>query len=319
MIKKIFRFLIIFICILSIASCHKEDDDKINIVTTIFPEYDWVKQIITDSSNIDVSLLMDKNIDLHSFSPNFADIKKINESDLFIYVGGESDSWVDGVLESCSNKNIITINLLEVLGESAKLEEAVEGMQDAEHEHEHEDEHEHEEEYDEHVWLSLKNAHLFVEVIKEEIIKLDPENKDKYEANAQNYLDKLDALDVRYQEMVDNANFDTLLFGDRFPFRYLVDDYGLKYYAAFSGCSSEANASFETIIFLSKKVDELNLKVILALENSNLETAYAIKNNTKNKNQYILKVNSLQSSVASTDSYLSIMEANLAIFMEALN
>ena len=313
MIKKIFRFLIIFICILSIASCHKGDDDKINIVTTIFPEYDWVKQIITDCSNIDVSLLMDKNIDLHSFSPNFADIKKINESDLFIYVGGESDSWVDGVLESCKNKNLITINLLNVLGEKVKLEEKVEGMQE---DNNHED---HEEEYDEHVWLSLKNAILFVNAIKDAIVKINPENSVKYETNALNYIEQLNVMDARYQEMVDNANLDTLLFGDRFPFRYLVDDYGLKYYAAFSGCSSEANASFETIIFLSKKIDELNLKVILVLENSNLETAYAIKNNTKSKDQTILNVNSLQSSVASTDSYLSIMETNLAIFMEALN
>ena len=315
MIKRIIQILTFLLLIVLMIGCQKDEDNKISIVTTIFPEYDWVNEIIGDSEQFSVTLLMDKNIDLHSFSPNFSDIKKINECDLFIYVGGESDHWVDDVLASCPSEKLRTINLIEVLGDLAKLEEEIEGMEEA-----HEDEHDHDDaEYDEHVWLSLRNATIFVNEIKEVIKALDENNASKYETNAQNYLAKLAALDARYQEMVENAAYDTLLFGDRFPFRYLVDDYNLNYFAAFSGCSSEANASFETIIFLSRKVDELNLKVILALENSNLETATAIKNNTINKNQKILKINSLQSSVLSTDSYLSIMEANLLVLEEALN
>ncbi len=208
------------------------DNGKIQIVTTIFPEYDWVMNVLGDkASNADVKMLLDTGVDLHSFQPTAEDILKISTCDLFIYVGGESDEWVDDALQEATNKDMIVINLLDVLGDSVKEEEVVEGMQAEEHEHEHEGEegHDHEDEeeveYDEHVWLSLKNASVLVESISEALQKADPDNADSYKKNASDYIEKLNALDVRYEETVSNASVNTLLFGDRFPFRYLVDDY----------------------------------------------------------------------------------------------
>ena len=220
------------------------------------------------------------------------------------------------------------VNLLEVLGDKVKNEEVVEGMQEEEHEHEdgeeHEEgeEHEHEEEADEHVWLSLKNAEVLVGTISNALQEVDPGNKDAYAANADAYVKKLSALDAEYQTAVDNAARKTVLFGDRFPFRYLVDDYGLNYYAAFVGCSAETEASFETISFLAKKVDELKLPCVLTIEGKNHKIAETIVKNTAPKSQKILTMDSMQSTtskdVASGTTYFSVMEKNLAVLKEAL-
>ena len=189
-------------------------------------------------------------------------------------------------------------------------------------EHEEGEAHEHEEEADEHVWLSLKNAEVLVGAISNALQELDVENKDIYAANADAYMKKLAALDAEYQTAVDNATRKTVLFGDRFPFRYLVDDYGLNYYAAFVGCSAETEASFETISFLAKKADELNLPCVLTIEGKNHKIAETIVKNTAPKSQRILTMDSMQSTtskdVASGTTYLSVMEKNLAVLKEAL-
>ncbi len=216
------------------------------------------------------------------------------------------------------------INLLEVLGDSVKTEEVVEGMQETEHDHDEgeEHEHEHEEEKDEHVWLSLKNAEVLVNAISNSLQELDPDNKDAYAANSEAYVKKLAALDADYQAAVDAAAYKTVLFGDRFPFRYLVDDYGLSYYAAFVGCSAETEASFETISFLAKKVDELKLPCVLTIEGAQHKIAETIVQNTAEKNQKILTMDSMQSTtsedVANGTTYLSVMEKNLSVLKEAL-
>ncbi|MCR4771813.1 MAG: metal ABC transporter substrate-binding protein, partial [Oscillospiraceae bacterium] len=210
------------------------ESGRLRIVTTIFPEYDWVINVLGDSrAKADVSMLLDTGVDLHSFRPTAADILKISDCDLFIYVGGESDDWVDDALREAENKDMIVVDLLAVLGGSAKAEETVEGMQ-AEEDHEAE-----EAAYDEHVWLSLRCAAALVGRISEAVQSLDPGHADVYRENAEAYLAKLDALDAAYGDAVSEAAADTLLFGDRFPFRYLTDDYGLRYYAAFAGCSAE--------------------------------------------------------------------------------
>lgn len=182
---------------------------------------------------------------------------------------------------------------------------------------------EHEEkEYDEHVWLSLKNAQTLCKAIAEALETADPEHKDVYAANVDSYLEKLSSLDGQYQDAVANASQKTLLFGDRFPFRYMVDDYGLKYYAAFAGCSAESEASFETISFLAKKVDELGLKNIMTIENSDQKIAKTIRDNTKDKNQEILSLDSMQSTtsedVKNGTTYLSVMESNLDVLKKAM-
>lgn len=294
--------------------------EKLKIVTTIFPEYDWVRQIAGDKvSDMDIAMLLDNGVDLHSYQPTADDIMKISDCDLFIYVGGESDEWVNDALKEAVNKDMQVINLLDVLGEQVKIEELVEGMQDTEHEEEEEHE---EKEYDEHVWLSLKNAETLCDAIAEALGNADPDNKAVYDTNKAAYIDQLVSLDNQYREVADQASVKTLLFGDRFPFRYLVDDYGLSYYAAFAGCSAESEASFETISFLAQKIDELGLKYVMTIEKSDQKIAKTIIENTQNKDQSILTLDSMQSTTsadaANGMTYLSIMEGNLNILKEAL-
>lgn len=340
--KKITALLLaLFMLVGVLAGCGKQNDtnqtDKLSIVTTIFPEYDWVREILGDKAdNAEITMLLDNGVDLHSYQPTADDIVKISDCDLFIYVGGESDEWVEDALRNAANRNMKVINLLEVLGDSVKTEEIVEGMQEAEHEHEdaeehehedahaHEDaeEHEHEEEADEHVWLSLKNAKMLVRVISKALQELDPNNKDIYAANADAYVKKLSALDAEYQTAVDAASNKTILFGDRFPFRYLVDDYGLRYYAAFVGCSAETEAGFETISFLAKRVDEWKLPCVLTIEGAQHKIAETVVRNTTAKNQRVLTMDSMQSTtskdVKNGTTYLSVMEKNLSVLKEAL-
>ncbi len=470
------------------------NEKKLKVVTTIFPEYDWVKNIAgEEAENMDLTMLLDNGVDLHSYQPTADDIMKISDCDLFVYVGGESDAWVEDALKEAVNKNMQVVNLLDVLKDSIKTEEAKPGMQaedghnhgyshfedsdvqdrtladwdgdwqsvypyledgtldpvmakkaesgekteeeykeyyengyktdvsqitiDAENntmcfvkdgvaskatyaykgyqiydyasgsrgvryffeatsgdegapkyvqfsdhgiapgkaEHFHiyagndgfdalsqemenwptyypanmsgteivEDMLEHEEkEYDEHVWLSLRNAQTLCNAIAESLETVDPAHKDVYAANLESYNEKLSALDAQYQDTVADASQKTLLFGDRFPFRYMVDDYGLNYYAAFAGCSAESEASFETISFLAKKVDELGLKNIMTIENSDQKIAQTIRDNTKDKNQEILSMDSMQSTtsddVKNGTTYLSVMEDNLKVLKEAL-
>ena len=503
-----------------------ESDGELKIVTTIFPEYDWVKTILGDKAeNSELTLLLDNGVDLHSYQPTAEDIVKIKECDMFVYVGGESDEWVEDVLEASENKDMVVINLLDVLGDSVKEEEIVEGMEhehehehskevstfedsevqdrelsdwegdwqsayplvldgsldkawehkaeegdmtaaeykdyytkgyktdytaisihdnkisftdnkgnvtesaykyngfyiqnwstetkaamyrfeaedkeagapiyiefndhiiepsDAEHFHirmsnesydaivdpegnwptffdaslspegvcdevighgkheddededdeEHEDadhedadheEHEHEEgeeEKDEHVWLSLKNASVLCEEIATQLGTIDEANKDFYKSNYEAYKKELDDLDAEYQAAVEAGDKDTILFGDRFPFRYMVDDYGLKYYAAFAGCSAESEASFDTVIFLAGKVDELGLPAIMTIEGDDHKIAETVQENTKSKDQKILTLDSLQSTtskdIENGTTYLSVMKSNLDVLKEAL-
>lgn len=294
---------------------------KLKIVTTIFPEYDWVKSILGDQTeNVELTMLLDNGVDLHSYQPTADDIAKISDCDLFIYVGGESDGWVDDALKNASNKNMKVVNLLDVLGDSIKEEEVVEGMETEAEEEEADGEEE--PEYDEHVWLSLKNTKTLCSAIASNLEAIDPDHADIYKTNVSDYIDALTDLDQQYQTAVNDSKHKTLLFGDRFPFRYMVDDYGLNYYAAFVGCSAETEASFETITFLAQKVDELDLKYVMTIEKSDQKIANTIIQNTKDKNQQILTLDSMQSTtsddVANGTTYLSVMQNNLTVLKQAL-
>ena len=481
---------------------------KLKVVTTIFPEYDWAKEVIGEKAdNVELTLLLNNGVDLHSYQPSVKDIAKISESDIFVYVGGESDEWVDEVLKNAKNPNMKVINLLEVLGDRVKAEEVVEGM---EHEHGHEHHHEahshshtaeihaddikdrtlsefngewqslypvlmsgeleeyvehqaeekaksekdmrkeiadkwncgvkivkingdkitinydngksvsgkyayagyaikkneegkitnvrykfeakdsgvpkyvmfndhgfapsekvahfhfyygdknfeefmdskiisyfvdsklsahqcedlllghdhvhhheeEEEELDEHVWLSLRNSKILCSAIADALCEKDAANVATYKKNLASYTAKLDALDAKYIEAVKTGSKNTLLFGDRFPFRYLVDDYGLKYYAAFVGCSAESEASFKTIVFLSEKVNELDLHCVCQIETGNGKIAKTVISNSKNKKAKVLTFDSLQSTTAKhikkSATYLGAMEKNLEVLKEAL-
>lgn len=487
--KRIIVLLLSALMVLSVLSgCDNKknnNDNKLKVVTTIFPIYDWVKEVLGDV-DADVEVLLNNGVDLHSYQPSIEDIAKINDADVFMYIGHESG--IESVLKNI-NKNVKEINLMEVLGDDVKSEEIVDGMEDehnhskevstfkddevedrslsdwngewqsaypfaldgtldkafesmakdgemsadeyktyylngyktdiasieikgdhidftysdgtkvgsdykyvgyyiqnwstgtkaamyrfeaenmdtdapkyiefndhmiepanAEHFHirtsnesfdaivdpenswptffpmdmdgeeicEHLEGHDGHES-DEHIWLSLRNAKKCVEAIKEVLCQLDSSNQEIYESNAEEYIKKLEMLDAEYEDVVDKSKNDTLVFGDRFPFRYLVDDYNLNYYAAFAGCLSESEASFNTITFLAKKLDELGLTSILTIEGNNHKIAETIIKNTENKDQAILTLNSMQGRILEGDTYLSIMEANLEVLKKALN
>ena len=332
-------------------SIEKGNSNKISIVCTTFPQYDWVRNILgEEAERFYVTLLLDNGVDMHSYQPAVKDIATAGSSDLFIYVGGESDTWVEDALKEAKNKDLKAINLMETLDNFVKEEEVVEGMQEERkslgHSHEksskekqeqtqkesHENSQEingqkeaadEEPEYDEHIWLSIRNAEIMVKNIEKAIEQLDSDNAKVYQNNAENYIKKLDTLDKQYANTIQNAKYKAILFGDRFPFRYMADDYDLKYYAAFAGCSAETMAGFETVTFLAKKADELRLPVILTIENSDGRIAEAVKSNTTKKNQKILAMNSLQSvtkeQIADGITYLQVMQENLSVLSEALN
>ena len=316
----------------SVAESKSEETKKLNIVTTIFPAYDWVKQIVGDNKNVEISFLIDKGVDLHSYQASAADIAKITDSDLFVYVGGDSDGWAEDIIKE--NPNLKYINMVDSIGEAALAEELVEGMQDEEeHDHEGEEhaneegEHAHEEgehedgdeEIDEHVWLSIKNAETIVSAIEAKLAEIDPDNKAEYEKNANDYLAKLDELDKEYKDTLSSIQNKTIIVGDRFPFRYLVNEYGIKYYAAFKGCDAGSEASFETVKFLANKMDELNMSDIFIIDGSKGDLAKTIVDNTKDKNAKVLVLDSMQSTKSSDNaSYLDIMKKNLEVLKEVL-
>ena len=331
--------------IFSLVACNESSDKKpeqtkLSIVTTIYPEYAWVKEILGQRADSEeLTLLIKNGVDLHSYKPTAQDIAKIASANMVIYVGGESDEWIKDALEATPKKDRSEINLMKALGDRVKAEEIVEGMEAEhhhhhheehaeEHEHEHHSEHaeahEHEIENDEHVWLSLKNAEILVQKITVELAKLDLAHASAYKDNAADYIARITALDGDYRAAIESAHRKTILFGDRFPFRYLVDDYGIKYYAAFVGCSAESEASFETIAFLANKMDSDSLPAILTIEKGNKKIANAVLAASKNsKDAQILTINSMQAvteqQIAEGESYLSIMQTNLEILKKALN
>ena len=322
--RKMMRLLIAIFMLCFVAAavggCGKgKKNGKLSVVVTIFPEYDWVKEILGDNpGDAEITMLLDNGADLHSYQPTADDILKVQSCDVFIYVGGESDKWVDNVMAQKSNKNMVVLNLLDVLGDKVKEEEVVEGME-AEDEDEHDEE---EAEKDEHVWLSLKNASVICDAVKDALSKADKDNAELYEKNCKAYKEKLEKLDAEYEAAVKEASLKTLLFGDRFPFRYLTDDYDLEYYAAFAGCSAESEASFKTIKYLSDKINELKLKHVMKIESSNGKLANSIIENSGAKDVDVLSLNSIQS-ISREDmkngvSYISLMEGNLEVLKKAL-
>lgn len=320
--KKIISLLLTLILITaSFAGCSVSDlqidDGKLSVVAATFPEYDWVKNILGDSSDdVNLTMLLKSGVDLHNFQPSAADIVRILSCDVFIFTGGESDKWVSETLSASTNKDMVVIDLLNVLGSSAKEEEIVEGMQEENGEDE-------EVEYDEHVWLSLNNAKTFCSYISDRLGEINHDKKEIYKHNTKIYIEKLSSLDEKYREELDSAKYDTLIFADRFPFRYLTDDYDIKYYAAFAGCSAETEASFETVKFLADKLNLLNLPAVMTIEQSDCKIAKTVVDASGRSNVEILSLDSMQAITAADIergvTYLSIMEKNLDELNKALN
>ena len=322
---------------------------KISVIAVTYPQYDWLKNVLGERADaVDLKLLIKNGADLHSYQPSAQDIATIAGANMVVYVGGESDEWIEKALAATPKEGRIEVNMMKVLGDRVKEEEVVEGM---EHHHEHGEEaegpeHEHHEhakatepaeatsehhhhdeeeevENDEHIWLSLKNAEMLVKALAETIAKLDTAHATEYHMNAALYIAKISALDAQYRATMENATLKTILFGDRFPFRYLVDDYGIKYYAAFVGCSAESEASFETITFLAGKMDSLALPTIFTIDGSDGKIARAILDaSKKSKNAEVLMLNSMQSvkdeQIKAGADYLSIMRDNLEVLRKAI-
>lgn len=292
--------------ILGISDARKQSE-KLTIVTTNFPAYDFARAVAGDKAEI--KMLLKPGSEMHDFEPTPSDIIDIEKSNLFIYTGGESDEWVEDILEDTKvSKTLKMMDAVEVVEE-----EAIEGM---EAEEEEEDE---EPKFDEHVWTSPKNAKKIVNRIKDELIKVSPENEEAFEQNAADYSAELDELDNKFQAIVDNSKRKTIVFGDRFPLRYFADEYGLKYYAAFPGCSEQTEASSATIAFLVDKVKSEKIPVVFKIEMSSGKVAQTIADETDAK---VLTFNAAHN-ISADDfnagvAYVDIMEQNLSVLEEAL-
>lgn len=320
--KRITAIIVCAALLFVMSACGADTENgkgKINVVTTIFPVYDWVRNVAIGVDEPKISLLLDSGVDLHSFEPTVEDIVKISNCDVFVYVGGESDKWVSDALKENKNKNLVAINLLDAIGDNKREEELKEGMEGEEAGDSEEDE---ETEYDEHIWLSVKNAEILSNAICDGLCKADTKNRNAYKANRDEYVKKLKELDREYEQAVASGSKKTLVFGDRFPFRYLTEDYNIDYYAAFIGCSAESEASFKTVVFLANKIDELGLKSIMKIESSDGALAKTICENTRLKNAKILTLNSMQSvtgkDVSAGMTYIDICKENLKVLEEAL-
>ena len=322
--KKSIHFFSALLLAASLAACAAQpaentvdDETAIDVVTNSYAAYDWVKQIFADDTDhIRMTYLLENGVDLHNYQPDAEDIRKIADCDVFIYVGGESDRWAADAIRNSGNSHLLAVHMLACIGKLAKEEEVKEGMQAEEEE---------EPETDEHVWLSVRNASVITGVIFNQVSSLvtDPEELKQITANYENYQAELMKLDQEYAKAVSAADLDTVIFGDRFPFRYLLDDYGIDYYAAFAGCSAETEASFETVRFLAEKADEIGARNILTIETGNQKLAETIINNTQTGDQGILVMNSIQSvnaeEVKAGLSYLEVMRENLEVLKQALS
>ncbi|MEE1011876.1 MAG: metal ABC transporter substrate-binding protein, partial [Acutalibacteraceae bacterium] len=266
------------------------------------------KNIIGSEENL--TLLIDNGGDLHSYEPTAQDIIRIGSADLFVYVGGNSDKWVESTLKSANNPDLKTLALTEIV-ETYK-EEYVAGM-----EHEHHNDHAAD---DEHVWLSLRNAAKITQALCDAVCEIDKENEQIYKTNAADYIAQLNALDIEYTAVISSAKRNTLVFADRFPFRYLIEDYSLEYYAAFAGCSSESEASFQTMAFLINKTKELGIPLVMTIDGSDGSIAKTVCEETGAKSAELDSCQSVSSAdIKNGTSYINIMKSNLEVLREALN
>ena len=304
--------MLITVCFCSCSSTENTDkkSGKLSIVTTIFPPYDFARQVAGDKAEL--TMLLKPGTESHNYDPTPQDIIKIQNADMFIYVGGESDKWVEDMLASASKKPKKIIVMMDCVD---KLEEEiVEGMQAEEEEHGDEVE------YDEHVWTSPKNAIKISKKICEELKVLDKDNEEFYEKNTNEYSKQLSSLSNDFDNITKNGKRNTMIFGDRFPFKYFADEYHLKYYAAFPGCSSETEPSAATVAFLIDKVKEEKIPVVFTIEFSSGKIADTICESTGAKKLMMHSCHNItQEQFESGITYIELMRNNLSVLKEALS
>ncbi len=317
--KKLLSIGITAIMSMSIlASCagntQKQDDGKLKVVTTIFPPYDFVREIAGD--NADVDILLKAGEESHSYEPTAKDIIKIQDSDLFIYTGGENDYWVEEVLKSLDDTKTKAVKLIDMV-------ETIDAEDEHNHNHDEEDSHEHDEDLhtiDEHVWTSPKNAMLISKSITTSLKQLDGENAGEYQENLESYIQKLQELDNEFRQIVDTAKRKTIVVGDRFPFRYLARDYGIEYYSAFDMCQTESDASAQTVASLIDTVKTQQIPVVIKMEMSKGDIANTV---AKPSGAKVLQMHSCHNLTKDewkeNKTYLQLMEQNAQVLKEALN
>lgn len=315
-LNKILALITALCCMISLCACGSGSgaaDGKIKVVCTSYPMYDWVKNIIGDCDSAEVSMLFENGVDIHSYQPSAEDIIRISGCDLLVYNGGVSDKPIEEILKQSAG-NTEGFSCMKNLNGSILTE-----REDIAAEHEDHEEHDAE---DEHIWLSLRRAEKLCTALAEKLAELDAENADRYMENAAKYVEKLAALDDEYKKVCEAVSDKTIIFADRFPFLYLADDYGLECTAAFPGCSSETEASFDTVLKLAQKLKDTGVKYVLTTDNSDKKTAKAVISAAGVSDVGILEMNSMQavsdSEVKSGVTYLSIMEENLGVLKTAL-
>lgn len=288
-----------------------KNNNEIKIVTTIFPYYDFARAVIGNDENI--HLLINPGGEIHSYEPTPADIIEIQKANVFIYNGGENDAWVDEILKTIDTSNLTVIKMMDYVD---VFEEEDEYIYTEHQEHDEDDE---EIEYDEHIWTSPKNAVKLVKTISEKLINIDEKNKEMYEENAENYIKEIENIDNEIQQIVDNSDTKLLIFGDRFPFRYFVEQYGLKYRAAFSGCSSETEPSAGTVAKLITEIKENNIPVVLYIELSSKKVANTLSEETGSKVMCLQSCQSVsKEEFDAGKTYVSIMKENIETLKVAL-
>ncbi len=317
MMKRFLSLLLAAVLVCSLAGCGgapaQQDEARLRVVATAFPFYDWVRNVVGDVPGVELTWLMDTGVDPHSFQPSVDDLLKVTNSDVFVFVGGESDLWTADAVTQMANPNACAVPLLMVIGLAAVEEEDVPGAEPEEEEAPGA--------LDEHIWMSLKNAAVCVQAIADVMADRDPDHADEYRANAKAYIAQLNALDADYAQAVAESPLHTIIVADRFPFRYLAEDYGLDYFAAFSGCSAETEASFETVLTLAKQTDALGVPALLTIDGGRESICDAVRDAAKS-DPAVRVLNSLQTvtadDAAAGMTYLSVMTDNLDVLKEAL-
>ncbi len=306
--KKVLSLLLAAVILLSVTACSvntPEQDDKLKIIATIFPQFDFARTIAKDKA--DVSMLISPGTESHSFEPTTSDILELSTCDIFIYTGGESDSWIDHILDSINNPDMTVISLMDCVS-----------LLEAEDEHSH-SEHSHGK-MDEHVWTSPLNAIKISEKIYNAMCEKDPDNAESYKDSFASYKEDLTALDKSFRDITLNAERNTLVFGDRFPLKYFAQEYGLEYSSAFSGCSDDTEASASTVAQLIDKVNKENIPVVLKIELSSDNIASTICKETGAKMLTFYSCHNIsKEDFDSGETYLSLMQKNTETLKIALN
>jgi len=319
-LKKIMLILILVVIIIGFVflflfnenTKQGKENDKLNVIVTTFSTYDFVKQVSGDKVNL--KLLLEPGVDAHSYEPTASNLINIQESDLFIYIGGKMESWADKVLSSLDTKDTKVICMADYVDTTDEMK-----IDGAEHEHEHEDEQEHEHGYDEHIWTSPRNAIKMVEKISNVLSELDIENNDLYNKNSNEYILKIKDVQSKIQEIVDNKVRDRIVFGDKMPMQYFINEFGLKVSAAFSGCSTETEPSSSTIAYLVNVIKKENIPVVLYVELNNGKVAQTIANETGAKAMQIQSFHNIsKDDFLNGETYISLMNRNLNVIKAAL-